>query len=195
MARLFAGLEFPDAIRDDLAGLDMPIGGARWVGWDDFHLTLWFAGEIDPKVTREWVGYLEDIDASAFHMKISGVGVFSEKEPRTLWAGVEGGDGLAALQSAHDRAARNSGLPKLTSKSRGRSFRPHITLARMRNPPIDRVARFLEKFGGYESEPFLVTHFSLFSARPGGGGPYVVEETFPLLGGLSQHRDGDQRRL
>ncbi|MEO1207302.1 MAG: RNA 2',3'-cyclic phosphodiesterase [Pseudomonadota bacterium] len=187
MPRLFTGLELPDDIRDDLSGLDLPIGGARWVSWDDYHLTLRFAGDIDPQPAAEWHRYLEDIDVDAFQMKIKGVGVFTEKEPRTLWAGVEAGPELDVLARAHERAARNAGLGASRQQSKGRAFRPHITLARLRNPPIERVVRILKKFANFESEPFMVTHFSLFSARPGGGGgPYVVEDTFPLLGALSR---------
>ncbi|MEO1543807.1 MAG: RNA 2',3'-cyclic phosphodiesterase [Pseudomonadota bacterium] len=190
MPRLFTGIELPDAIRDDLSGLDLPIGGARWVSWDDYHLTLQFVGDVDPQPANDWHRYLEDIDVDAFQMKIKGVGVFTEKDPRTLWAGIEAGPGLEILARANQRAARNAGLPNSRLQAARKSFRPHITLARLRNPPIERVVRFLEKFGSYESEPFLVTHFSLFSARPGGGGgPYVVEDTFPLLGGLSRARD------
>lgn len=188
MPRLFSGIALPNAIRDDLAGLDLPIGGARWIDWDDMHLTLRFFGDVEAPIARDIMQYLEEVDVPAFQMRLKGVGVFTEKDPRTLWAGAEAtGPSLDMLARAHDRAALYAGLPRAS-----RSFRPHVTLARMRYPPVERVARFLTKFGAFETEPFLVTHATLFSAKPGvGGGPYVVEETFPLLGGLATPRQMD----
>lgn len=184
MPRLFTGLELPEDIKDELSQLDMPIGGARWIDFDDYHLTLRFAGDVDHRTARDFAAYLEDIDADAFPLQIKGVGVFTEKEPRTLFASVAPSVHLDSLARAHERAARHAGLPPSA-----RPFRPHVTLARLKVPPVERVARFLEKNGRFACEPFLVTHFSLFSARPGsGGGPYVIEETFPLLGGLSRAR-------
>lgn len=186
MPRLFTGIELPDAIRDEVSALDLPIAGARYVDWDDLHLTLRFVGDIETRAARDFADYLEEIDVPAFQMRLKGVGVFTEKDPRTLWAGVETGPELATLAREHDRAARNAGLA-----AKVRPFHAHVTIARLRNPPIERVVRFLEKFGRFETEPFLVTHATLFSAKPGtGGGPYVVEETFPLLGGLSLARGG-----
>jgi 2'-5' RNA ligase len=95
-----------------------------------------------------------------------------------LWAGVDAGAPLDALYRAHDRAARAAGL-----EPEGRTFKPHVTLARMRGARQMPVARFLEENGALRVEPFTATRFVLLSARPGtGGGPYVVEAEFPFEG-------------
>ena len=61
-----------------------------------------------------------------------------------------------------------------------------MTLARFKNARPDEVARFLTHFGGLASEPIMVERFALFSSKPKvGGGPYVVEDVFPLSGGTS----------
>ncbi|MEM1370906.1 MAG: RNA 2',3'-cyclic phosphodiesterase [Pseudomonadota bacterium] len=192
MPRLFAGLELPDAIRDDLAGLDMPLPGTRWVDWDDLHLTLRFIGDVDRATAEDFASYLEDIDADALQITLSNVGVFTQKDPKSLWVGADGGEALNRLARLTERAARNAGLP-----AKPHAFKPHVTLARLRAPDPARLARYLQKFARFKTEPFLVTHFSLFSARPKvGGGPYVVENAYPLLGGLSRgglamHPEGD----
>ena len=64
----------------------------------------------------------------------------------------------------------------------GRKYTPHVTLA--------RLARFLEPRGRrlsrrrarlFRSPPFRVSRFVLFSSRASvGGGPYVVEASYPL---------------
>ena len=46
------------------------------------------------------------------------------------------------------------------------------------------MARILGRLGAFRSQPLFVGRFVLFSARPKiGGGPYAVEEVFPLRGG------------
>lgn len=179
MPRLFTAIELPEDLRDDLSDMEQPLPGARWIDSDDMHITLRFAGDIDNPTAREFVDLLAGIEVNAFHARLSGLGTFGGKEPKTIWAGVEAGPELEQLARAHERAARSCGLAP-----EGRQFRPHVTIARLKYARDDLVARFLERFSGYRSEPFLVTHFTLFSSKPQtGGGPYVVEETFPLFGG------------
>ncbi len=105
--------------------------------------------------------------------------MFGGNEPRSIWAGVEAGPELEALARANERAARSAGLAP-----EPRTFRPHVTIARLKYANAATIARFLERIGAFRSQPFLVGRFVLFSARPKvGGGPYVVEEAFPLRGG------------
>ena len=68
---------------------------------------------------------------------------------------------------------------------------PHVTLARLRNSsPLD-VAHYLSARGNFSTLPFRVGRFVLMSSRDSvGGGPYVVEEAWPLSGkDTRQHQD------
>ncbi len=65
---------------------------------------------------------------------------------------------LDILQYAHERAARAAGLPPET-----RTFRPHVTLARLRGVRERDVATFLQHNGGFHTRPFSVTEFVLYS--------------------------------
>lgn len=178
MPRLFTAIELPEALQDELSDLSIPLPGARWVDTDNLHITLRFAGDIDKRTARDFAEFLSEIEVGVFHLRLSGVGSFGTKEPRSIWAGVEMVPQLEALQRANERAARSAGL-----EPEKRKFKPHVTLARLSNSRDDAVARFLTRFARYKSEPFLVTHFTLLSSKPmTGGGPYVVEETFPLSG-------------
>ena len=77
-----------------------------------------------------------------------------------------------------ERAARSAGLPP-----EKHGFKPHVTLARLKGTRPESVARVLEGLGAFQSAPFQVESFALFSSRPKvGGGPYVVEDTFELRG-------------
>lgn len=185
MPRLFTGLELPEAIREDLSDLEQPLPGVRWVDMDDLHLTLRFAGDIDNPTASEFADLLAGIEVSAFPMRLVGLGTLGGRDPRILYAGVEAGEELQRLARANERAARGAGLGPVA-----RSFKPHVTLARMKNVPPDILARFLQRKGGFRSAPFYVTHFTLFSSKPHtGGGPYLVEDTFPLFGGGMEEED------
>jgi RNA 2',3'-cyclic 3'-phosphodiesterase len=178
MPRLFTGIELPDETRETLKRLRTPLPGARWIEPENLHVTLRFAGDIDNSMAREFAIALEDIDCDAFEMRIAGLGTFGSSNPRTLWAGVEAGPQLDALARANERAARTAGLDP-----EKRGFKAHVTLARFQHAQAEAVARFLSRNGGLRCPPFFVDRFALFSARPKtGGGPYVIEEEFPLHG-------------
>ncbi len=180
MPRLFTGIEIPAEPREQIARLKIPLpGGGKWTEPDNLHLTLRFVGDIDGGQAREFADQLETIDVDAFQLRLSGLGVFGGNEPRSIWAGVEPSPPLEALARANDRAARAAGLPP-----DGRPFKPHVTLARIKHAGPEEVARVLQRLGAFRAEPFIVSRFVLFTAKPKtGGGPYGIEEAFNLRGG------------
>ncbi len=178
MPRLFTGLELPAALAEHLADLAVPLAGARWIAPEDMHITLRFAGDIDNPTAREFHDALAAIDEPAFPLRLSGFGAFGGQQPRSLWAGVAESPWLETLAQANARTARNAGH---TPEERG--FKGHLTLGRLRGTRPESVARVLEQLGAFESAPFQVERFVLFSSRPTvGGGPYVAEDTFDLRG-------------
>lgn len=180
MPRLFTAIELPEETRAELSGLHLPLPGARWLPPEDYHLTLRFAGDIDNRLADEFAANLASIDADAFEIRLKGVCAFGGNDPNLVFADVEPSERLDALARAHEKAARNAGLPV-----QKRPFKAHVTLARLQHSNAEAVARYLTHFGGYRSEPIFVSRFVLMSSRPGtGGGPYGVVEAFPLRGGF-----------
>jgi len=58
-----------------------------------------------------------------------------------------------------------------------------VTLARLRSASPADVASYLSARGNFETLPFKVGRFVLMSSRDSvGGGPYVIEEAWPLTG-------------
>jgi 2'-5' RNA ligase len=56
-----------------------------------------------------------------------------------------------------------------------------VTLARLRGGNAMEVARFISEAGRFEPLSFPVGRFVLYSSRDSvGGGPYVVEQSYPL---------------
>jgi RNA 2',3'-cyclic 3'-phosphodiesterase len=189
MPRLFTAIELPDDICDELYRLRMPVPGARWIKPESYHITLRFAGDIGNAEAREFIANLARIEPDGFEIRLSGLGVFGGDDPHSIWVGVESKPELEELARAHEKAARNAGLAPDT-----RAFKPHVTLARLRHSNVDAIARYLSRYGGYRSEPFFVARTLLMSSRPSvGGGPYGVEDKFPMrgMGFLSDEAEGD----
>jgi RNA 2',3'-cyclic 3'-phosphodiesterase len=176
MPRLFTAIELPEALALRLSMLRGGLASARWIDPENYHVTLRFAGDVDDVTAREFALALDAIEMPCFEMRLDGLGSFGGRKPRALWAGVAPNEPLAALQQAHERAARRAGLAP-----EPRNFHPHVTLARIRAAKPPAIAQWLERQGGFFAEPFTVQRFVLMSSRAStGGGPYIVEETYPL---------------
>jgi 2'-5' RNA ligase len=79
-------------------------------------------------------------------------------------------------QAEQERMMQRIGL-----EPEGRKYTPHVTLARLRDASSRDVAEYLSARGHFRSMAFPVSRFVLFSSRASvGGGPYVVEASYPL---------------
>ena len=176
MPRLFTALEIPQNAAMSLSFLRGGLPSARWIDPENYHITLRFIGDIDARLADEIVAALDRVDRARFTVQLKGIGAFGSKKPHSIYAGVESSPALDELQNEIDRILRRLGL-----SPDQRKFVPHVTLARLRQPKIDDVVRYLAGRGNFSSPPFSVQRFGLFSARDSvGGGPYILEEAFGL---------------
>ena len=176
MPRLFSAIEIPATIAQRLSMLRSGLTGARWIDPENYHLTLRFIGDVDGPTARGFAQALNEIEMPPFMLRLDGLGSFGGRKPRAVFAQLAPSELLEALRRAHDRAAREAGVPP-----EGRNYMPHVTLARLRGTRADDVARYLESQGFFQSEPFAIERFVLYSSRASvGGGPYVIEGEFPL---------------
>jgi 2'-5' RNA ligase len=175
MLRLFVAIDVPDAIKSQLTGWRMSMSGARWVQFDQMHLTLAFLGEHPMSVYDEVCQSLEDVEFSPFDLEFQKVGFFgSKKVPRTLWADVCSSAELIGLQNKVCKRMQELGI-----KVEARKFRPHLTLARLNGASYEDVGRFLEAGCLAKSDSFSVDSFALFSSKllPRGA-VYHIEQTY-----------------
>lgn len=177
MPRLFTALEIPQSAALSLSLLRGGVPGARWIDRENFHITLRFIGDVDHRTADEVVEALDRVRRQQFSLTLSGTGFFGNKKPHSIWAGVLPSPGLNALQADLERVCQRIGLPP-----EPRKFTPHVTLARLKNARVDDVMHYLTGRGNFAAGPFTVGRFVLMSSRDStGGGPYVVEEEYPLL--------------
>ena len=176
MPRLFTGVEIPPAIGQALASLRGGLPGARWIDAENYHLTLRFIGNVDDVTANEVASMLERVNRAAFDLHLEGVTSFGGRKPRAVVATVAGARALIDVQAEHERLMQRMGL-----EPEGRKYTPHVTLARLRESSSRDVADYLAARGLFRTPPFRVSRFVLFSSRASsGGGPYVVEASYPL---------------
>ena len=177
---LFVAVDVPGEVAARLAAVGGGVPGARWVPAGNMHVTLRYLGEIDGATAADVRDGLAAIRAAPFALAIEGVGRFGSRgDTHALYAGVRPREPLERL-----RDKIGTGLRRLGLKVDGRAYRPHVTLARLRRAPADRVGRFLESNGLLSAPPFPVGAFALYeSIRGRGGAVYREVERYPLTGG------------
>jgi len=177
MPRLFTGLEIPADVGFALSLKRGGLTGARWIDPENYHITLRFIGDVDFKTADEIMDSLDLLSHSLrFQIRLTQLGSFGGDKPRALFAAVEPSEALSRLQSAQERVLQRTGLAP-----EGRKFVPHVTLARLRSSSAGEVARFMSEAGQFTPLSFPVGRFVIYSSKDSvGGGPYVVEQAYPL---------------
>ncbi len=151
-ARIFVGLKIADEIARELAQIAQELDRAdvRAVAAEDIHLTL--VPPWDEVRTSDAVEKLCPVAArfAAFALIIQHVGYGPDlRRPRLLWADCAAMDELAALRAA---------LLEAYNQTDERPFRPHVTLARIRENgraiaqkhPIDRPLSLTQRVESVE---------------------------------------------
>jgi 2'-5' RNA ligase len=176
MPRLFTGLEIPPDIAQSLSLLRGGLPGARWVDPENYHITLRFIGDVDDNIAHEVASLLGRVRRGAFELRLDGLTSFGGKKPRAVVASAAPVPQLMEAQAEQERLMQRIGL-----EPEGRKYMPHVTLAWLRDASSRDVAEYLSARGLFQTRPFAVSRFVLFSSRASvGGGPYVVEASYPL---------------
>ncbi len=176
MMRLFVALALPDIVVESLLALEGGVPGARWSRREQLHLTLRFIGEVDGRDASAIDDALASIRAPQFVLELKGVGEFGGRNPRALWAGVRDDAPVLHLQRKIE-----STVQRIGHAPEQRKFMAHVTLARLRASPRDRVITFLTAHALYASGPFEVNSFILYSSTlTPNGSLYRPERTYAL---------------
>jgi RNA 2',3'-cyclic 3'-phosphodiesterase len=176
MPRLFTGVEIPPDVGQALSSLRGGLPGARWIDPENYHLTLRFIGDVDDVTAHEVAEMLGRVKRCGFNLHMEGLTSFGGRKPRAVVAQVAPERALLDVQAEQERLMQRIGL-----EPEGRKFTPHVTLARLRDSSSRQVADYLASRGFFRTSQFHVDRFVLFSSRSSvGGGPYVVEASYPL---------------
>jgi len=177
MRRLFVALSLPETVREQISDLQSGLDGARWIDFDNLHLTLRFVGEVEGGVAEDLLSALSTIRAPSFDLRFSGFGHFETKgRPHALWVGIEPEPALFHLRDKVEAAAKRAGL-----KPEGRKFKPHVTIARFYGVGPAAVSKWIGQNSPFTIDRVPVRDFTLFRSRLGReGARYQEEAAFPL---------------
>jgi len=137
--RVFCAVELPEEVRarlEDHVGRlrkEVPEATASWSRVENIHLTLKFFGNVavDRTPVISDAASRTAREFPVFRIGIGGTGVFPKpSRAQVLWIGVNDPSGnLSALQKRFDDECLADGFSK-----EDRAYRPHLTIARLRNP-------------------------------------------------------------
>jgi 2'-5' RNA ligase len=162
--RLFVALALPDEIRRQLRLICGGLAGAgRWVPPENLHITLRFLGEVDGRDAHYVDAALVGIRAPRFMLRIKGVDAFtSGQRVKAVYAGIEKQPALQHLHDKVESAVVRAGLPP-----DGQKYTPHVTLTRPKDAPLKKLQHYLAEHSLFRTEPFEVTHFTLYASEMG----------------------------
>lgn len=185
--RIFLAIELPESIRAELAILAERLRqcGMRsgWVKPDRMHLTVRFYGNISTAQVETLIQWITPryAELSPFSLALQGTGVFpGPRKPSVVWAGLA--TVPEPLQNA--RQIAEAGAQQIGLAPEKRPFRPHLTLARIRNPQFGPpLLSLLKKESHWRTNEFQVSDVALFHSNLKPSGPvYTRIARFTLSG-------------
>ena len=184
--RLFVAITPPPAVLDDLEARVAPLRpdwpALRWTARPAWHVTLAFLGEV----SDDTAAVLGPRLGRAAHrhptlsLAFASAGAFpGRSRARVLWTGISGDrPALETLARSVAAGARRAGAPP---PDEGRRFRPHLTLARCREPV--NLAPLVEALADHAGTPWTAAEIHLMRSHPGDPGSpprYETVGTRPL---------------
>ena len=176
--RLFVAIELEEPVAERIVQLGdqlrrrvearAPHARLTWIPRDRLHLTVRFIGEVEETRSDEIRAALAwPLDARGFDVTFEGAGAFPmHGSPRVLWAGITHGETeLIALEQEVSARLRRCGLPV-----EDRPYRPHLTLARVREAKGLRTDTLFEGLHGTLGTT-AVRAITLFQSRLSPKGP------------------------
>jgi 2'-5' RNA ligase len=137
--RIFIAIDISEEIREAAANYikrmseQFPHAPVKWERPGKLHLTIKFLGSTEEALIPGVIDLISDSakQSHPFEISIGGTGAFpSVKSPRVLWLGVSEPTGaLKDLAGRSDKDCAAIGFEPET-----RAFKPHLTLARIRDP-------------------------------------------------------------
>ena len=156
------------SVRELEGRLKVSLPRASWTRPEAWHLTLKFLGEIDQTAADRFAAAIDEVQAS-----LAGAGALASAgslvlpargRPRVLAVGFAPSpalESLATLARAAEQGGRRIGVPP-----EDRAFRPHLTLARLREPWLAHaIEAFRKETDAWPFPPWRLRSCALFQSR------------------------------
>ena len=159
--RADAGSQLKDAISSLRAGLINE--NIKWVDISNMHVTLAFIGNTDEPIIKR-VGSMLRNDLAEFgniDFHFTGFGVFRNfNAPGIIWTGIENPERLI---HAHEIVKR--GLAALDIKLEDKFFRPHLTIARIKDlKDKNNLQKLIQKYTDIKLQDVTVSEIIYYES-------------------------------
>ncbi len=185
--RSFLAFELPEFVKEELSGLirsfNRGVSKVRWVKRENMHLTVLFLGNINEETIPAMAEDISDICErfSPFIVRMKGVGCFPNiRNPKVIWVGIDGE--IERMAKFYESLVMN--LSKYGIKQENRTYRPHLTLGRIKgNSNIrDRMVGMISKGREITDKEFILQELVLFKSDLRPQGPiYTKLNSWSLL--------------
>ncbi|NQS73269.1 MAG: RNA 2',3'-cyclic phosphodiesterase [Methanoculleus sp.] len=169
MVRTFVAIDLPEEIRERIRESRAILAGAGGrlaiVDPASLHITVKFLGEVEPGRISAIIEALRATSSEAFEVTVGRAALNRPRSPRVVWCNVTDAGESAALAREVDDLLEPLGFPR-----ERRPFRPHVTLARVKefHPTlIQQVQRMpSEPFGRFRVETIKLKKSTLTPHGP-----------------------------
>jgi len=168
--RAFLAIEPPENILNEISRLQEKLkreinGRLSWTRPQGQHLTLKFFGDISKEDINSICATVQKrvVAEQKLNLKVEKMGVFPDaRRPRVLWCGVTGDvEKLITLQKKLD-----ADFAALGFLEEDRSFKAHLTLARIKDPrDITGMSEALKKYDSFKAGEFVADKLFLFQSK------------------------------
>lgn len=169
--RLFIAIELPAELKYRIEARVAPLRdalpAASWVKSENYHVTLAFIGEQLESVASPIETQLQSsVRERHFSAEVRGAGFFPNvRRARVAWIGLAPGEQFSELATEVREALRRAHVP-----FDEKPFKPHLTIARLKEPWNEHdAARLTAAFDDF-SEGFDVHEVTLFASQLAGKG-------------------------
>ncbi len=170
MKRIFAAIDISSEARTQISNYIETLHGEfpnLRVGWDKaekLHITIKFFGDVEDRKVLLLSRIFEEVtrQVSPFKLQIAKTGVFpSRRNARILWLGLQDEKGsLNYINNILESECEKNGFIR-----EKRLFKPHLTIARFRQPEKskDLVEKHLQT--NFETDGFEVGEITIYESK------------------------------
>ena len=173
--RVFLALELDSTVKKQLIRLQQRLSAVgadvHWVHKDQIHLTMKFLGDLTDQMAVDICRLCQNVAAEfgPFEFGVQGGGCFSNHgRPRVIWVGID--DPSGSVRRLHERLEAT--LAPLGLRRELRSFKPHVTLGRVRSGKNAQELRSaVKKHEDFEAGITSAEEITIFSSQLSPDGP------------------------
>jgi 2'-5' RNA ligase len=170
MKRIFTAIDISDEARSKVSDYveNLRAGFPRLrVGWEKpekLHLTLKFVGDVSDAQLKNLIVAVEKTakQISAFHLQLKETGAFpSPRNARIFWLGLKDEQGsLQKLNEILESECEQSGFAR-----EKRSFKAHLTIARLREPQNSKELAQNHLLNEFEAIEFTAGEIVIYASK------------------------------